>query len=117
MFDSGEEFEDHEKHKNKPNHDNGVYISLDADNVCEVIAEFRKDGNCRHTTPDENTDRKFEKSLPALVAKILRTALPNHKASECKDSNLIEMKRNAHRTCWILSDDVKYHAVQSFYSV
>ena len=70
MFNSGEEFEDHEKHKNKPNHDNGVYISLDADNVCDVIAEFRKDGNCRHTTPHDNPYGEFKERLSFFVPEI-----------------------------------------------
>ena len=91
-LDSGEEFENHEEDQNESDHDDGVDVSLYADQFGEIITECREESDRRHAAPDDESHGKFEEGLPAFPAEVVRAALPNHKRGETQNDDLIEME-------------------------
>lgn len=93
-FDGGEEFEDHHEDEEKSREDDGIDISLDADDFRERIADTREGDDDCHATPDDDADGELDDGLTALVLEVLHDALREHEEGDGEDDDLIECERH-----------------------
>lgn len=91
-FDSGEQFENHEKHQDEAGKYDSVDISFYADDIGENITEVRKKNDGDHTSPDNDADTEFEDGLVVFPFEKVADALIEHESGEDEDDNLVGLK-------------------------
>lgn len=92
-FDGGEKFEDHEEDEDEASEDDSVDIALDANESREYIAEIWKESDSGHTTPDDDSDAKFENGLMILAFEVVACSLIQHETCQYEDDDLVELER------------------------
>lgn len=89
-LDGGEELENHHEDEEESCENDGIDITLDADDFREGIADARESHDDRHATPDNDADSQFDNGLTALMLEIIDDALGEHEEGDSKDDDLIE---------------------------
>jgi len=108
-FNGGEEFEDHQENQDEAGEDDGVDVTLHADQFGDGVGEVGVSGDNGHSAPNDDPDQKFQDCLVVFTFQKIHRALKNHHGGNENDGDLVEVKGKIHRFIFSLS------APRSFY--
>lgn len=90
-LDGREEFEDHEEDEDEAGQDDGVDVSLDADDIRKGVTEVGEEDDSDHTTPDDEADAELEEGLVVFAFEKVADSLIQHESRQNEDDDLVEL--------------------------